>query len=160
MWTLNSDLSVEGLKGMKRELSKISQKIDQANKICIDLMVEYGVQRAKQILSSRVGLTGYIPTGKLEESITGESKIEAVNVAVGRIYTDVEYAAYVEFGTGVRGSQSNRANSAMLDMAENNITHNTDWLGQYAKNFMWDTRKELEKMYPTFMEQAIKKVGG
>lgn len=160
MWTLSCNLSTSSLQEIKKQLKNISIDVERANLICIEKMVEFGTQRAKQILMSKIGQTGYKPTGRLEESISGESSIESVNVALGRIYSDLEYASFVEFGTGVRGSSSNEATMAGLDSAEVNVNHDTTWLGQYAKNFMWETRIELERMYPKFMEEAIKEVGG
>ncbi len=71
---------------------------------------------------------GYVPvdTGNLRESIT-VSVEETGSTVVGRVSTDVEYAAYVEYGTGMRGMESAGAGAG---------PYNPNWPGMPAQPYM------------------------
>ena len=82
------------------------KKVKAANKrverICEDLvkeLVEYGIDVA-QLEVERLGA---VYTGELEQSIQGVFFKEE---HLGVIYTDVPYALYVEYGTGIVGANS------------------------------------------------------
>ena len=71
---------------------------------------------------------GYCPvdTGALRESIA-VSVEESGSTVVGKVSTDVEYAAYVEYGTGMRGMESAGAGEG---------PYNPNWPGMPAQPYM------------------------
>lgn len=73
-----------------------------------------GLERgAKKIQKNAKYLTP-VDTGHLRNSIKTKSEITQEG-AEAQVYTNLEYAPYVEFGTGQRGSESN------IDRPERNI---------------------------------------
>lgn len=68
---------------------------------------------AKKIQKNAKYLTP-VDTGQLRNSIKTKSEVKQDSVEA-QVYTNVEYAPYVEFGTGQRGSESN------MDRPERNI---------------------------------------
>lgn len=69
-----------------------------------------------------------VDTGKLRNSIKTKSQITQEGVEA-QVYTNTEYAPYVEFGTGQRGSESNIDRPA-------GVSYKADWKGQSAQPFM------------------------
>ena len=95
-----------------------------------------------------------IDTGALSASITGE----VVNDHEGRIYTNVEYAVYVEYGTGVIGDMSGHPERDRLGIQYDLNGHGWDgWTykgrdgkfhhtyGMESRPFMYYTLRDLEK---------------
>lgn len=67
-------------------------------------------------------------TGQLKNSIKTSAE-ETSDGVIAKIYTNNEYASYVEFGTGVRGASSH------IDRPEG-IHYNSKWMGQRAQPYM------------------------
>lgn len=90
------DKAIESLKDYKKELN---EKID----LFVKKLAEKGVEIAKDNVSEHQA----IDTGKLLDSITLKAGDVVKNGSCYYIYTDCEYASFVEFGTGVIGKDSN-----------------------------------------------------
>lgn len=99
-------VEIEGLDDLEQALARLAAEVSQ------DTLVHYGKRqmtgkverRAKQLCpvgESRPGYTG----GRLRNSLTTRTArtLEGVEIRTG---TNVEYAPFVEYGTGRRGSGS------------------------------------------------------
>lgn len=65
-----------------------------------------GLERGAKKIQKNAKLLAPVDTGHLRNSI--KTKSEATqNGAEAEVYTNLEYAPYVEFGTGQRGAESN-----------------------------------------------------
>lgn len=72
-----------------------------------------------------------VDTGELQQSIHSSVSDKGSDV-VGTVYTDKEYAAYVEFGTGRRGADTSTAVSPEVQV-EYSMSHS----GQPAQPYMY-----------------------
>lgn len=70
--------------------------------------------KATVLVQNQAKLLAPVDTGNLRSSIHQEIKDDVKNTQ-GRVFTNVEYALYVEFGTGQKGAGSN------IDKPERNI---------------------------------------
>ena len=75
------------------------------------------------------------------------------NKKEGRVYTNNDYATYVEFGTGVRG------NGTYPD-GEKKLTYNQNWKGQVAQPYMYPAlqfgKSKAQKILKQEIENEIK----
>ncbi len=92
-------LSEDSISKAIRELERYKGELKNKVHLLIERLTDYGVEVAK----AQVRELGAVYTGELEESITG---YYSPSTQVGIIKTDVPYAVYVEFGTGVVGKGS------------------------------------------------------
>ena len=92
-------LSEDSISKAIREVEKCKGELKNKVHLLIEKLTDYGVEVAK----AQVRELGAFYTGELEESITG---YYSPSTQVGIIKTDVPYAVYVEFGTGVVGKDS------------------------------------------------------
>ena len=88
------EFSPESMKELEKLLKTKQKKFNNIGYKIIDAYADYFMERAKE----------YVPidTGELKNSIT-KSQVEKLAIEV---FTDCEYAKYVEFGTGIEGERS------------------------------------------------------
>ena len=107
-------------------------------------------------------------TGDLRKSIDYKVEVSGSSVT-GTVYTNMEYAPYVEFGTGTTGQTSNSNTNVSVSYRQNGWTYYSDELGQFvytegmvARPYMYpalhdnkqrirnkickDVRKEIERL--------------
>lgn len=125
----------------------------QLNKKC-QLLVQALTDKGVDIAKVNVRSLGAFYTGELEESINGYY-IPTLNTGI--IYAGAWYAVYVEFGTGIKGSEAshplsgktgwyydinNHGEAGWVYYNENDGSyHWTD--GMPSRPFMYDTMMEL-----------------
>lgn len=98
------ELSPEGFDKAIEEIERFKQDLINA---CNDLLRQLwllGLNTAQAVLTATTD--GW--TGQLEESLELESGWNA-ETRTARIRTSVEYAAFVEFGTGIEGANSEQS---------------------------------------------------
>ncbi len=117
-----------------------------------------GLERgAKKIQKNAKYLTPTGETGHLKNSIKTKSETTKEG-AEAQVFTNLEYAPYVEFGTGQRGKESN------IDRPEG-IAYKANWKGMPAKPFMTPaylhakSTKEVEQEVIKSIKQDINKLG-
>ena len=99
-----------------------------------------------------------VDKGQLRNSIKTDSKINQDSIEA-EVYTNVEHAAYVEFGTGQRGRESN------IDRPEG-INYKADWKGQSAQPYMTPAylyaknNGDVEQEITKSLQEEIRKYGG
>lgn len=72
------------------------------------------------------------------------------NKKEGRVYTNLEYATYVEFGTGIRGNGS-------YPDSNKNLTYNQNWKGQVAQPYMYPALQHGKSLVTETLKQEIEK---
>ena len=70
------------------------------------------------------------------------------NKKEGRVYTNNEYATYVEFGTGIRGNGS-------YPDSNKNLTYNQNWKGQVAQPYMYPALQFGKSKAQEILKQEI-----
>ena len=72
-----------------------------------------------------------VDTGALRNSIRSVVKEEGTGI-VAEVVTNLEYAPYVEFGTGIKGENSPSPPKANVGQG-----YRSDWVGQVAQPFLY-----------------------
>lgn len=72
------------------------------------------------------------------------------NKKEGRVYTNNDYATYVEFGTGIRGNGS-------YPDSNKNLTYNQNWKGQVAQPYMYPALQHGKSLVTETLKQEIAK---
>lgn len=72
------------------------------------------------------------------------------NKKEGRVYTNNDYATYVEFGTGIRGNGS-------YPDSNKNLTYNQNWKGQVAQPYMYPALQHGKSLVKETLKQEIEK---
>lgn len=72
------------------------------------------------------------------------------NKKEGKVYTNNEYATYVEFGTGIRGNGS-------YPDSNKNLTYNQNWKGQVAQPYMYPALQFGKSKAQEILKQEIEK---
>lgn len=90
-----------------------------------------------------------VDTGDLRQSIDKETKVsgDKVTTTVG---TSMEYAPYVEFGTGQKGEATN-GNSNV------DVSYRQDWVGQPAQPILYPALKDNEDQLAEKIKKDLKK---
>lgn len=125
-----------------KNIERLQNKLD---KIAY-LDVEKAVKKATVFVHAQAKMLCPVDTGELRRSIHQEindydDKIE------GRVFTGVEYAPYVEFGTGISG-----ASTYPYDPPDIDLEYREDWVGMDAQPFLYPALKGSEK----YVEYIIK----
>lgn len=97
-----SDLSVEGINNLKKEL--LSYKTDFLQNRLVEL-VEKLSEKGVEIARANVTKLDAIFTGELIDSLHSEKGSISKGTAIFYIVTDSKHAAFVEFGTGQLGME-------------------------------------------------------
>lgn len=114
--------SIEGLDELLANLSGLGGDIKES--------ARKGLERGAKKIQKNAKMLTPVDTGTLRNSIKTKSEITAEG-AEAQVYTNCEYAPYVEFGTGVRGASSH------VEKPEGaNIHYNTRWMGQRAQPYL------------------------
>lgn len=144
-------MTIRGLDSLMRKLDSIGGNSRRALRVGIHKGVKYVQGEAK--LLCPVG-----DSGRLRNSIEGEVE-ERQGAIVGRISTNVEYAPYVEFGTGQRGEAS-----PSPPKSDKDLNYRQDWVGMDAQPFLYPAIKQNEdtvrKMAADELRKEIRRVAG
>ena len=87
-----------------------------------------GLERGAKKIQKNAKMLTPVDTGRLRNSIKTKSEITQ-DGASAQVFTNTEYAPYVEFGTGERGRDSN------IDRPEG-VTYKANYTGQTAQPYM------------------------
>lgn len=142
--------NLKGLDELLAKLSGLGGNIRQSSKKALE-------RGAKKIQKNAKYLAP-VDTGYLRNMIKTKSEETQIG-AEAQVYTNVDYAPYVEFGTGQRGTESN------IDRPDG-VTYKADWKGQSAQPFMTPAylhaknTGEVEQEVIKSIEQDIRKLGG
>ena len=93
-------------------------------------------------------------TGALRRSITSEVEREG-NEMVGTVFTPLEYAPYVEFGTGLFAESGGRSDVPWCYQDDKGEWHSTS--GQKPQPFMRPALNENREQIKRILKEAIQK---
>lgn len=109
-----------------------------------------GVSKAAMLVQGSARNKTPVDSGALRQSIrTDKAKIQGGNV-IATVSTNLEYAPYVEFGTGSRG-QSTNTNT------EVKVNYRSDWSGNRAQPFLWPALRENRNNSIKIIREEIRK---
>jgi len=111
---------LEGLEDVLATLSALGGEVKASTK--------KGLHRGAKKIQKNAKLLCPTDTGQLKNSIKTSAE-ETEDGAIAKVYTNSDHAAYVEFGTGVRGASSH------IDRPEG-IHYNSRYMGQKAQPYM------------------------
>lgn len=96
--------------------------------------------------------------GQLQNSIQGTVE-EKSGAIIGKVSTNVEHAAYVEFGTGQRGE-----NSPSPPKSPENLSYRQDWAGMDAQPYLYPALQQnkgnIKQIAKEHLQKEIRKLGG
>ena len=109
-----------------------------------------GVSKAAMLVQGSAKNKAPVDSGTLRQSIRADkAKIQGENVTA-TVSTNLEYAPYVEFGTGSRG-QSTNTNT------EVEVSYRSDWRGNKAQPFLWPALRENRNNSIKIIREEIRK---
>lgn len=121
------------------------------------------VNKATQLVHGQAKALAPADTGLLRESIHMQVK-DTGNAVEGRVYTNVEYAAYVEFGTGIKGNGTYPYQIEGLSLEYKDkgwVYYDEDkekkiyTTGQKAQPYMYPALKENEKTIKQILKSGV-----
>ncbi len=117
--------------GVKIEFKGLSQILAKYQKLPekVEYAIADGINKAAGIVEGSAKRLCPVDTGNLRGSIHVMKQAIPGKDMKATIGTNVEYAPYVEFGTGVRGAATNENSNVAVSFAP-------DWAGQAAQPFM------------------------
>lgn len=142
------ELSNSSIQGLIRELSAYQNDLVNSKNHILQALADYTYERVKYYISTTVGNGGYPSKGDLLNSI---QKSKIFNNMV-RVFTDLAYAKYVEYGTGVRGSHPQ---ASEVGWKYDSNGHGEDgWIYQAEDgNYYWTEGEEAhEFMYNAYLD--------
>ena len=156
-------LSVKGVQEAIKQVEAYKQDLNRKCQLLVQALTDQGVDIAKV----NVRTLGAFYTGELETSING---YYSPSLGTGIIYAGAWYAVYVEFGTGIRGSEAphslsgktgwyydanNHGESGWVYFNERDGSyHWTD--GMPSRPFMYETGIELELICEKIVKAVFK----
>ena len=139
-----ASIEIKGLRELQNHLYKI-QNMDLTDSVTKATTFIHGQAKNNAVFDG-----GY-STGHLRESIH-MSVNKYGPIIIGKVYTNVEYARYVEFGTGKRGSGSYPYEGKL----ETPLTYKSDWAGMKAQPYMYPAVISGRKYSETLIANEIK----
>jgi hypothetical protein len=161
-------LSVREMDRALRELEEHKKWLKRKTNELVEALTEYGVEVAKAQVRQLVNPDGenMWSTGQLEDSITGVFDPAS---GVGVIKTDLWYAVYVEFGTGIVGEQQPHPDPIEWQYDSNDRGIEGWWYyndrdhkwhhtwGYMSRPFMYNTAKILQDDYMEIAKEVFKR---
>ena len=109
-----------------------------------------GVSKAAMLVQGSAKNKAPVDSGTLRQSIRADkAKIQGENVTA-TVSTNLEYAPYVEFGTGSRGQSTNTN-------AEVEVSYRSDWRGNKAQPFLWPALRENRNNSIKIIREEVRK---
>ena len=140
----------------------IDRLTQRFNKIA-NMELRTAVNKATELVHGQAKALAPADTGLLRESIHLQVKDTATGVE-GRVYTNVEYAPYVEFGTGIKGNGTYPYKVEGLNLEYKNKgwayydEDKGEWIytkGQKAQPYMYPALKTHEKTIKKILKENV-----
>lgn len=128
--------------------------IDQIKKDLVSIAQTKRLRQAVGIATARVEGTAKNMCPKDTGALVNSIHMRVENLSsevVGKVYTNKEYAPYVEFGTGIRGSSSNYPKAGELG-----LSYSSERMGQVAQPFMYPALKQNQPKINKLLEDALR----
>lgn len=135
-------IEIKGLDSVIKDLNKLGKSIS--------IPIKSGITKATKKCQKRAKLLCPVDTGTLRNSINTAIRTKAEEVE-GEVGTNLEYAVYVEFGTGRHGEETNTN-------TETDVHYKADWKGQKAQPYMYPAYAETKEELPKILKEECDKV--
>lgn len=109
-----------------------------------------GVSKAALLVQGSAKNKAPVDSGALRQSIRADKAKNQGGNVIATVSTNLEYAPYVEFGTGSRG-QSTNTNT------EVKVNYRSDWSGNRAQPFLWPALRENRNNSIKIIREEIRK---
>lgn len=119
-------------------------------KLISDMDLKKTMGKALTMVHGEAKTLAPVDTGELSESIHMEQK-KTQEGREGRVFTNLEYAMYVEFGTGQKGN-----GSYPYDIDGLKLAYKEDWVGMVAQPYMYPALKNNEKAIKKLFKEDTK----
>lgn len=137
-------------------LDKLLTKLENLKTVS----VEQAVNEACILVENDAKKRCPVDTGELRMSITHEIEETSENRTTGAVGTNLEYAPYVEFGTGIFSSLGNGRQDSWSYKDAKGEWHST--IGQQPQPYLHpaldDNREEVKKLIQKKIEEGVKKL--
>ncbi len=137
-------------------LDKLLTKLENLKTVS----VEQAVNEACILVENDAKKRCPVDTGELRMSITHEIEETSENRTTGAVGTNLEYAPYVEFGTGIFSSLGNGRQDRWSYKDAKGEWHST--IGQQPQPYLHpaldDNREEVKKLIQKKIEEGVKKL--
>ena len=147
MVTFETHLSLKSLNATIKKIKNYKKELEDSKTAIHEALANY----AYSVIMANCP----VDTGNLKSSFI----IEASN-QMATVYTECEYAKYVEFGTGIRG------NTSAYPIEQANIIVSNGWKGyssivqgQSAHKFMLRAWESLQKEGPNIIKKVLRERG-
>ena len=134
-------ISIEGADELIERLQNLKPELLDAAK--------QGAEHTMQLMKKDAVANCPVDTGMLRGSIQTEVKLEQ-DALHAKLYTPMEYALYVEMGTGVRGEAHHEGTAP-------GATYDPQWPGQPAHPFLYPAFKANKAQLLNDIREAIRK---
>jgi len=134
----------EGIGATVSNLEKLSSSAQRE--------LESAVNKAAAVVQGSAKRNCPVDTGNLRDSLHIRPATTHGSEVTAEVYDAVEYAPYVEFGTGSRGGYKYPTKEP--------ITYKKDWPGQVAQPFLgkalYDNEKNIEKIINSALKGSMR----
>jgi len=130
-------------------IKNVDRLIQRLNKMA-NMELEDTVKKATTLVHGQAKALAPVDTGNLAGSIRMEVKKKDQSIE-GRVFTNVQYAPYVEFGTGVKGN-----GSYPYEVEGLKLTYHESWGGMPAQPYMYPALKQNEKIIKQLFKDGVK----
>jgi hypothetical protein len=161
--TFKSDLSVKGIEKLKKDLLEYKRDFN----IKVGLFVERLAQEGVMLAKVKIAEKDAVYTGELYNSMNIRKGDAVFDGAKWIIYTDCPWAIYVEFGTGLVGSENQHPNPNLANWKYDINEHGEkgwfyykdgEWhwtKGMPSRPFMYETALELQLLVPKIAREVF-----
>lgn len=141
MVKFKANLSPTSIENLIKQLNIYAKNLESLKLDIHQALADYAYER----------IMFYVPvdTGKLAESF-----IVDISKNMARVYTDLYYAKFVEFGTGIKGINSNYDSRYMKSES-----YSSNYSGQVAQKFVYKAVLDLEQNYIEIAKNVLRKKG-
>lgn len=162
-YSFEFELSPSSIDNLTKELKNYQEELKKAKKYILEALAKYAEERIKHYISETVGQGGYPITNTLLNSI----KTSPIVDDMVSIYTDLAYAKYVEFGTGIVGSNNPHPATSEANWTYGEkgwVYHGSDGNyyyteGQEAHQFIYRAGMDIKENYLQIARQVLKERG-
>lgn len=138
-------------------IDSLMSKLNQLGGNSVKCMAK-GIQKTTLIVEGDAKDLCPVDNGDLRGSIHSKTEIQSDEV-VGTVYTNKEYAAYPEYGTGQRGAESPSPPKAPIGNG-----YREDWAGMPAQPYMYpalmQNKETAKELCIDELNKEIRRLGG